>query len=220
MSINQPKIMTLEARCGVRLDYVLFPIDFRELLRVLAKNGYELSRVGRVPPAPARISFSGDIARKGETQVIVESDSGEIGVVGRSLPEAKASFGELANIIKSELGISLNEKVRFYWCIVHYNIDTGKTPLKQIAKTGNKDYMSRFNKVLGEDLSLFSVRIAPKDLIPNHENWFDIAIEPAILNANLYHIGVVFRNRDKEKAETFVRDLENNLLKLLKIIEA
>ena len=221
MSNNQPKIMTQEARCGVRLNYVLFPIDFRELRHALAKNGYELSPVrGRIPSPPARIAFSGDIARKGETTVIFESDSGEIGVVGRSLQEATASFEELAKVINSELGVSLHESVRFYWCVVHYKVDTGKTPRNEIAKAENKDYTTRFSEVLGEDLSSFSIRLAPRDVIPNQESWFDIAIEPDLMNDKLYHVGVVFRSPDRGKTETFVRDLENTLLKLIGVIEA
>ena len=220
MSKKQPKVMTQEARYGVRLNYVLFPIDFRELQRALAKNGYELSPVRNIPPPPSRIRFSGDVARKGEITVIAESDSGEIGVIGRSLREAKDSFEELANVIDSELGISLYENVGFYWYIVHYKIDTGKTPRKEIAKTENKDYFEKFSRVLGENLSSFSIRLAPRDAIPNQESWFDIAIEPVILNEHLYHVGVVFRNPDKGKTETFVRDLENILLKLIKVIEA
>ena len=220
MNKNQPKVMTEEARCGVRLNYVIFPIDFKELRHALAKNGYELSSVGRLPAAPTRVSFGGDIARKEETTVIAESDSGRIGVVGRSLQEVKASFEELANIIDSELGISLHENVRFYWYIVHYKIDTGKTPCNEIPKTENKDYIARFSQILGEDLSLFSIRLAPKDAIPNRESWFDIAIEPDVMREKLYHAGVVFRSPNRDKTERFVRDLENTLLKLIAVIEA
>ena len=79
--------------------------------------------------------------------------------------------------------------------------------------------MTRFGAVLGENLSSFSVRLTPKDAIPNNENWFDIAIEPDLLNEKLYHVGVMFRSPDATKTETFVRDLENILLKLLQIIE-
>ena len=220
MNKNQPKIMTQEARCGVRLNYVIFPIDLRELRHALAKNGYELSSVGRLPPPPARIGFGGDVARKGETTVIAESDSGEIGVVGRSLQEVKDSFDELANVIDSELGISLHENVRFYWYVVHYKVDTGKTPRNEIAKVENKDYIAQFSQILGEDLSSFSIRLVPKNAIPNQESWFDIAIEPDVMSEKLYHVGVVFRTPDRGKTETFVRDLENTLLKLIGVIEA
>src|SRR3990170_2151988 len=141
MSKSQTKTITQEARYGVRLDYVIFPIDLRELRQALAKNGYELLLVEGIPPPPTRISFGGEIARKAETRVIVESNSGEIGIVGRSLHEVKASFEELTRVIDAELGISLQEKVKFYWCVVHYKINTGKTPLVEIAKADNKDYI-------------------------------------------------------------------------------
>jgi len=221
MSNDQPKIMTQEARCGVRLNYVIFPIDFRELRFALAKNGYELSSVsGRIPSPPARIGFGGEVARKRETTVVVETDSGEIGVISRSLREATESFEELANVIKSELGVSLHENVRFYWCFVHYKVDTGRIPCNEIAKTENNDYIARFSKILKEDVSSFSVRLQPKNANPNQESWFDIAIEPDVMNDKLYHIGVVFRSPDRNKTKTFVKDLENNLLKLIGVIEA
>lgn len=221
MSDNQPKINTQEARCGVRLNYVIFPIDFRELRQALAKNGYELSPIsGPIPSPPTRIGFGGDIARKKETTISVETDSGEIGVVNRTLQGAKAAFEELTNVISTELGVSLHENVRFYWYAVHYRVDTGKIPQNEIAKTEKKDYIARFGQVLGEDLSLFSVRLIPKNVAPNQESWFDIAIEPDILNEKLYHVGVVFRSPDRGKTETFVSDLENKLLKLIRIIEA
>jgi len=219
MSKNKTKIITQEASYGVQLDYVIFPIDFRELRRALAKNGYELSSAERLPPPPARFSFSGDVARKAETTVVVDSDGGEIGVVGLSMQQVKDSFEELAKIIDSELGISLYENVGYYWCNVHYKISTGKTPRNEIPKAENKDYIARFSHILGGNLTTFSVRLAPKDAIPNQENWFDIAIEPDIANEKLYHVGVVFRNTSKDKTETFVRNLENNLLKLMEVIE-
>lgn len=220
MSENQAKIITQDARYGVQLNYVIFPIDLRELRRALAKNGYELPDVGQIPPPPTRIKFDGDIARKAETTVMAESASGEIGVAGRSLQEATDSFEELTRIIDSELGISLQENVKFYWCIAHYRINTGKIPRDEIAKAENKDYITRFNEILGKSLSSFSIRLALKDAIPNQKSWFDIAIEPDVINEKFYHVGVVFRNPDRGETETFVRDVENTLLRLIRIIEA
>jgi len=219
MSKNQTKMIPQEARYGVQLDYVIFPIDFRDIRRVLAKNGYELSPVERLPPPPARISFSGEVARKAEMGVVVDSGSGEIGVVGMSLQQVKDLFEELARVINSELNISLYENVGYYWCHVHYKVDTGRTPLNEIAKVENKDYIARFSQILREDLTSFSVRLAPKNAIINQQSWFDIAIEPDILNEKLYHVGVVFRNPNRNKTETFVRNLENNLLKLIEVVE-
>ena len=220
MSKSQTKIITQEARYGVQLDYVIFPIDFRDLRRVLAKNGYELSPVRNIPSPPIRISFVGDLARKGETIISVETESGLIDVVGRSLQEVKDAFEELVSIIRSELGINLHANIRFYSCVVHYKINTGRTPRNEIAKTENPNYIARFSQVLGEDVSLFSVRLLPRGTSPNNENWFDITIEPDVLDETLYHVGVTFRNLDKEKTERFVRNLENSILRLIEVIEA
>jgi hypothetical protein len=220
MSSDQPRIMTEEARYGVRLNYIIFPIGIRELRHALAKNGYELSPIGEIPAPPTRIRFSGTVARKDETTVRVESDTGEIGVVERSLEEACSSFMGLAEIVSSELEVNLHSNVKFYWIVIHCKIVTGKVPRREIAKIDNKEYMNKFSQIIGEDLTSFSIRLCPKDAFPNNESWLDVAIEPDIANDQLYHIGIVFRNPNKDKTEMFVKDLENNLLKLIGIIEA
>jgi len=220
MSAKSPKMMTQEARYGVQLSRLIFPLDFRDFRLALAKNGYELSPVRELPPPPARISFSGVIARKSETTIVADSEAGEIVVVGRSLQQAVASFGDLANVVATELGVDLHARVRLYSLIVHYRLETGKMPLKEIPKADNKEYVSKFSSVMKEDLSSFSIRLSPRGEAPNQEDWFDIAIEPDVIDENRYHIGVVFRNSRKEKTETFIKDLENNLLKLIAIIEA
>jgi len=219
MSSKMPRLMTQEARYGVRLGYILFPIEFRDLRQSLAKNGYELSAIGDLPAPPARIGFGGEIARKGEVRVICESDSGEIGTVGRTLQGAHASFDELSSIIQTELGVNLHENVRFYWMISHYKADSGKMPYKEICKTGNGKFIKEFSEILGENVSAFSVRLSPAATIINQENWLDIAIEPDVINEKLYHIGVVFRNASREKTEEFAKNIEKNLIKLISTIE-
>lgn len=221
MNNNKAKVMTQHVSYGVRLNYVIFPIDFRDLRHALAKNGYELSRItGPIPSPPVRIGFSGDVARKGEIAVTVETDGGEIGITGRSLQKVKMAFEELENLVKRELGISLHLNVKCYLCLIHCRISTGKIPRDEIAKVENRGLYSRLGQVLNVDVSPFSVRLCLKGAVPNQESWLDISIEPDILNEQMYHVGVVFRSPDKEETETFVRDLENNILKLIKIVEA
>jgi hypothetical protein len=220
MSTKTPKLATQEARYGVNLNYVIFPLDFRDLRYGLAKNGYELPPVKDMPAPPTRLSYGGEIARIKETRIFVDSDSGEIGVIDRLLQQARASFDDLAKVILSELGVDLNSKVKFHFLTVHYRVDTGKTPLKEIARAENKEFVKKFNDIMKEDLSSFSIRLCPKNANINDENWFDIAIEPDIMDESRYHIGVVYRNSERKKIEAFAENLESNLLKLLKCIEA
>jgi energy-coupling factor transporter ATP-binding protein EcfA2 len=220
MTAVQPKMTIQDARYGVRLDYLIFPIDFRDLRRALAKNGYELSHVESVPPPPTRVRFGGEIGRKGETAVEVETDGGDVWVVGRSLQEAQSSFEELVKVVDSEIGVLLHNHVKFYWAMGHYRIATGKAPYSEIAKVENKECVNQLSKIIGQDLSSFSIRLGSKNATPNDLTWTDIAIEPDTIDERLYHVGVVFRNPDKEMTETFVKDLENKLLRLIKAVEA
>jgi hypothetical protein len=220
MSARVPKLTTQEARYGVNLDYIIFPLDFRDLRYALAKNGYELSPIRDLPAAPTRISYGGEIARTKETRVIVDSESGEIGAIDRLLQEASASFDNLAKVILSELGVDLNSKVKFYFLSVNYRVNTGKTPLKEIAKAENKEFVKKFNEIMNEDLSSFSIRICPKNANINDKNWFDIVIEPDVIDESRYHIGAVYRNSERKMIEAFAKNLESNLLKLVEFIEA
>jgi hypothetical protein len=217
---TESKLITQEARYLANMDYLILPLDFRDFRQALAKNGYELAIVRNLPPPPTRISFSGEIARKKETLVIADSEAGEIGVISRSLGEASASFGDLLKIIKEETGVDLIEKAKSYQITAHYKLNTGKNPLKEIPKAENQEFVNKFSEIMGEALSSFSIRLAKKDSSINKGDWLDIAIEPDLIYENYYHIGVVYRNSDKEKTETFVKDLETNLMKIISQIEA
>jgi len=220
-SSREPRIITEDITYAVRLNYVMFPLEFRDLRNALARNGYELARIdGRIPPRPARITFAGEIARKGEVAIDIDSGEGEIAVRGRSLDEAVTGFEQLSNVIRTEIGIDIDLNVWYYSLVAHYTLQTGTSPIHSIPKVvKDNPLFSRFNEILGEQTSMFSVRLFPTDKIPNRADWFDIAIEPDFLNANAYHIGVVFRNPDKSLIQGFVKNLKQVLFNLLKVIE-
>jgi hypothetical protein len=217
---TEPKLITQEARYLMNMNYLILPLDFRDFRQALAKNGFELALVRNLPPPPTRISFSGEIARKKDTVIIADSEASEIGVISRSLGEASASFGDLLKIVTEEIGVDLSEKAKSYKIIVHYKLNTGKIPLKEIPKAENKEFVNKFSEIMGEGLSSFSIRLAKKDSSINKGDWLDIAIEPDLIYENYYHIGVVYRNSNKEKTEAFAKDLETNLMKLINHIEA
>jgi ribosome biogenesis protein Nip4 len=123
-------------------------------------------------------------------------------------------------LIAEEIGIDLHTKVKNYEVSVHYRLNSGKVPLKEIPNAENKDFVRKFSDVIGENLSSFSIRLAKKDSSIYQGDWIDIAIEPDLTYENYYHVGVVFRNSNREKTETFVKDLETNVLKLIDLIEA
>lgn len=220
MSVSEPKLVTQEARYLLFVNQMVLPVEFRELRAALAKNGFELGVVRNLPPPPSRLIFSGEIARKKDTVIIADSEAGQIGVVSKSLIDATNSFNDLIKIVKEEIGVNLSDKVKYFEIVAHYKLDTGKTPLKEIQKAENKEFVSKVAAILGENLSTYSIRLAKKDSSSNEIDWIDIAFEPDMVYENNYHAGIVFRNPNKDKTETFVKDLESNILKILKLIEA
>ena len=221
MSSTQPSVLTREAKYLVRLKYVLFPIDFRDIRKALTRNAYELVPIrGPIPGRPTRISWEGSVARKGETVVSYNTLLGLIGVTHKTIEEAKKGFEELAGITEKELGINLHSNVWYYEVGTHFNIETETPPVHRMAKiTAGNPYFSKFAKVLGRDVSMFSVRLTPSNVIPNQEDYFEITIEQDILLANAYHIGVLFRNKKRSEIEKFSTNLEKNIWKLIDIIE-
>jgi hypothetical protein len=195
-------------------------VEFRELRQALAKNGFELSSVRNLPPPPARIIFSGEIGRKKEITIIADSEAGMIGVVSKSLSEGTVAFNDLVKIISDEIGVNLFEQVKNFEIVAHYKLNTGKVPLKEIPKVENKEFIGKCSEIMGESLSTFSIRLSKKDASINEGDWLDVAIEPDMVYENNYHVGVVCRNSDKAKTETFVKDLEKNILQLIKLVEA
>jgi len=219
MSEDHPKIVSETARYGVRLNHVIFPLDFTDLRRSLAKNGYELAPVNDMPITPSRIRYGGSIGRKGEETVFADSDTNEIGIIGRSLQAAFSSFEDLANLIKNELGIDLHENVKFYWAVSNFKISTGKTPRQVLAKIANKECVDKFSQIIGIDLSSYTLRLGTKDASPNRDNWFEVSIEPDLVNDRLYYVGSVFRKPIRSDTETFVKSFENSLMNLIRAIE-
>jgi hypothetical protein len=220
-SSREPRIISEEITYAVRLNYVIFPLEFRDLRNALARNGYELARMeGRIPPRPTRVGFAGEIARKGEIEVHIDSGEGEIAVRGRSLDETTTGFEQVLKVIQTELDMDIDVNVWYYSLIAHYTLQTGTSPHHTIPEVvkGNP-FFSRFNEILGEQTCMFSVRLCPTKKIPNRADWFDIAIEPDVLNADAYHIGVVFRHPDKGRTQAFIKNLKQVLFKLLKVIE-
>ena len=127
-----------------------------------------------------------------------------IGVASKSLSEGSVALNDLVKIISDEIMVNLYEKVKYFEIQAHYKLNTGKTPLKE-CQNRDKEFIGKFSEILGESLSTFSIRLAKKDSRINQGDWIDVAIEPDMTYESNYHIGVVCRNSDKAKTETFVK---------------
>lgn len=215
------KISLQEFRYSLRSRYVIFPIDIRDFRDLLAKNGYELSPIrGQIPGRPLRIAFSGDIARKGENIVYMDTSEGTIGISGKSEKDAIEAFENITEIILSNLGFDLNTNAWFYEIVAHYIVRTSSSPLSGISKIIESNPISpKISAIIGEKTGSFSLRLSPKNSLPNSENWYDISIEQDVLLPEAYHVGVVFRNSNRKKVKNFASSVEIKIAELVKLIE-
>jgi len=222
--VAQPmkKLMNTNVRVAIRCNYLIFPVEGWDLLATLAKAGYAiLGPLPSRPPRGVRIGYAGGLARKAENIIDGNDERGFLGVSGPSFASAMRGLEELLQLIKTNMGIDLTEKSRFYEIIGHLDIETDKSPLERLGRAmGNEEISKTFNSIFGYSPSYFSLRLVPQGKVPNQEEWFDITIEPDLIKAmSRYNVSVVFRSADKSKVQAFGQDLEARILSLIDTIE-
>jgi len=217
------KLEDVRIRLSVRLNYIIFPIDGFKLIDAFRRAGYVL--LTPPPPRPivrgAMLEFRGPIAQKGENIIDGNFDRGFLGVEGSSYESAIRGFDELGELIKGNFGIDLDEGARFYEIIAKFDVDSVKNPLEAVGRVcGDDGLMAAINNILEQETSIFSVRFTPKGRVPNHEEWFDITIEPDLIKpTTTYAILVIYRSADRSKVEKFGEGLDSKILRLIDEIE-
>lgn len=217
------KIKNTSFRLSIRMTSVLPPIDTVEFIELLIRNGYTHT----APPPPSRhqrgvrFTFTGPIAQKGDIVIDVNDDRGVIGVSSPSPTSTVQGFNEVLRLAKTNLKVDPESMAAFYEFIGQCEVETRLNPLETIGQISEKvKAIEEFSKVIGEDTSLFSLRLAPKGEIPNQTEWFDITIEPHLIHTtSIYTISVVYRSKDKSKVQKFVDEFLVNIAKILDIIE-
>jgi hypothetical protein len=129
------------------------------------------------------VAFSGDVARKGENMVYMDTSEGTIGVSGKSSGDVIGAFEDITNIILNNLGVNLNLNAWFNEIDAHYRVETGSSPVSNISRMiEDNPIYPKINAIIGEDVGSFSLRLSSKNSLPNSENWYDIGIEQDILS--------------------------------------
>ncbi len=210
-------------RFSIRMNYVLPPFDAIELIDTLVKGGYTPT----IPPQPrpprgVRLGFAGPIARKGETTIDTNDERGILGATSPSPALAVQSLNELLQLIKSNLGIDLDKTVTFYEMIGHMDIDTDQNPLEKIGQIHKENTsLKEFSEILGKDVSVFSLRLIPRNEIPNQTEWLDITIEPDIIKTtSTYNVSAVYRSPDKSKVQKFTEEFMTKVSTMIDVIES
>lgn len=215
------KLILLKFRISTKLNYVLFPIDGRELIEATKKIGY---RVPQVPPAPdmrVTIAISGNFAQKGETILDGSADRCVLGATAKSYDQAIAAFDELSSLILNDFNVNIEKEARFYEIMADFQFNSISSPLKAISGIFKRNqFVSSIAKILKQNISMFTLRFVTEGKVPNQEEWLDITIEPSVMIPNQrYNVAVIFRSKDKSIVYEFGRELESRVLDIIKAIE-
>jgi hypothetical protein len=221
---QQRNFKNLTFRFSIRFNYLLFPFYIEDLLGQMAKTGYTLT----VPPPPKipakgiRLGGKGKIAQKGDVEIDVNDEKGVLGATSSSPALAMRSLNEMLQLIKDNLGVDLDERAAFYELIGGFDVETDKNPLERIGQISEKSrHFGQFNKILGENISNYTLRLVPRGRIPNQTEWFEIKIEPDVIKPTSdYVVSVIYRSKDKSAVERFTQDLTQKMTSIIDIIES
>lgn len=209
-------------RFSIRFNYVLFPFDTGELISILTKYGYAPA----APPPPLapsrgiRFAMTGTIARKGGMTIDINDDRGILAATAPSSTLAISGLNEVLQLIRTNLNVDLEKQASFYELIGHGAFETDKNPLETIGKItkGNK-VIEKLSEVLGEDVSLWTLKLASRGHVPNQVEWFDLTIEPDLMRSSTYNVSAVFRSQDKSRVQKFTEEFTSNIPNLIDAIE-
>lgn len=216
--------MTLKA---IQVVYVvnfntqIFPILHHEMTEGLQKIGFELSPgwPQRVP-LNSRISGHGELARKGKTIIIINSDSQQLHVSDESVDSVLSNIDDLHDMFIEEYGIDIFEISKYFSFTGDYIYYTDKPAFPTISKKIDTPIVEKISKIMGHEMKGFQLNLAFKDLKVNSEEWYDFIIRPSYERDDSYIIRVVIRNPDREVINKLISEFEDKITDVIDYIEA
>jgi len=225
-SVEEKKVLDLQnmnVRLSIRFNFVLFPFDVSELLEHLGQSGY----FPTVPLPPkfvgqVRLNYKGKIAQKGAIEVEINDDRGVIAVASTVPGLTIQGFNEVLQIVKDKLGVDLMGQADFYEMMASFEVKTGKNALETMVRFNEKNGgFAEIGKIIGQEVSGFTLRIVRKDAVPSSSEWMDMTIEPNIIKSSTsYKVLLVFRSKEKSKVDGFIQSFGENLSRIFETIEA
>src|SRR5690349_9768843 len=104
---NQPEFDRSIAHIGVKYNFIIYPIDFAVLNKVLSSQGYSVVRPTGAQDLVAGgiLEVEGTVARKDDLAVESFADKQVLGVNSKDAEKLLFAFGQLEEALSKELGI-------------------------------------------------------------------------------------------------------------------
>jgi len=193
---------------SVRYSGVLFPFRIESLAETLPHLGFVVG--GEIQSRfPARLIVSGVIASKGDLSVQINTERQYWGLIGHEHEAVTTEFQAVEDLIEGKLGFPSRKNAMFYETQAQFFLDAspGKRPIAEIQRhLGSLTSFGQWGSLLGRPVAHFGLRLVPTDALPNSPNWFDLRIEPEVLQPEfVYVVHLIFRDASREDVLALAR---------------
>lgn len=216
---KQPNIQIVWHQVDVmeRFSSVLYPLDTLELLRQLPTIGYIVpDLVLRGTPEEGK-----PVATKGDIELLINQENKTIGVRGRDLEKALASFKELREFYLERLDPSPGLATHYVELVGQGWIKSKANPTEVCSSFwASYSPLRELGKLLDAKTTNFGLQLAPANRDPNDPNWFHIYIEPLIVSSSKrYRVRWIWRGSDVERLLEKFSKVDETLQKLIAKLE-
>jgi len=224
-SMKKIRLFPEEIRLGI-LFRAPDPIPEDDLISYLKEIGFEeITGIPKIFGTEESGFVRANIARKGPCEVLYNPPQASLEVVGKNFKEVLDRFDEIKSMLDGKEEIAT--QIRSYQLVSSYKVFTKDRyrPLHHISDFVRYDKIDKFNSLLNEEITPFSIRLCPKSKIDVVENirdipdWFDIQIFPYVLNPQYYGVNIVFRNPDILKVREFTKKMEDRIENMIMLLE-
>jgi len=199
------------------------PYPREDLRQKLLASGFQIvPEKERVVEVPNKLRAERvDFASKGNATVLYDYEVGLIGTAGRGTKEVVSIMRTLDEIL-IELDRAPIKNARSAEALLVCRAWTKNDPSESIMRFSDCIKLDSLARLLGSDARCFSLRIAPKKFGPNLRttlDWFDLRIEPLIVNSRYYYLSLVYRKPLLEEVMLFCEKIEETVLRVLETME-
>ncbi len=216
------KVLQGRYRVSIRLNNVIVPIEYSDLVTALQKFGYKAAKAPRLPVGTgANLEPAGVVAQLGDSTLDVDIGRGILGIDASSPAEALTGFRQLIQILQKELNIDIPHSTWFVETIAELNVEGSRKALNALRNLYSQAELIKVTtQLLREPTALFGIRIGSAKNDPSGPDWFDLRIEPLLRNSQIYYVNVVYRNSNEEKVLQFVEGLDIRVGKIINSLES
>ena len=220
---NNYKFERADLRISSRYNFVISPLDFSILRKVLKELNYNVMK----PPIPQQfvpggiIDIDGQIATRNGVAITSNIDKQVLTISSNEEDELLTSFSELEKSLSIEIGLELKDNVHFYETILHFAIKTGNNPIQTFSNLSNDyPFHKEMSNIFNIPVAPLSYRISTKEIPINSRNWFEYTIQPLSSNATTYyHVSLIFRNIERNIVVDIIKRSKEIITSTLKLLE-